>query len=477
MAEEVDEVEAKLKKAGFEKPHWVEISKAQMYMTDFPEPATSYRMVYESYQISMEETYFWILNYLGEGVGFPVVEKVTDIFAASEYSALGGVAQQRISMQQEKVSQFMHTIAKLVRELFQLVREVRILDERLAYYVDAASRSKKNFIDAQITLKGIFVDQVEGGAKSPSSVYGMSREVQFTTLPDLFFMTNVENTEQIPDAVEKLAFNRKVKEVLKRKIYAFMRWKEFTYTEQSTRRKFTLQYLRQHFDVILMYMNWIKPYLKTIKRMQTDQRKTDMPDLVGAFEGAMIETEFFGISKLEGSGKYYSVIDAHILFRVRPSLSYNQEHYQRGPIHVGRAEISLRSYAWTQKEIDAYKKYREEEAMDLLGMVDKNIEDAMKYLGNELKTYLRESGEPSHFETPNKVENPKKKPGEMGSIFSGFKELFGSLVPKNEKKPKKKSKTDAMKEKDDKDKAADNAAKMMWLIYKNFKKGHKMIAW
>jgi len=480
MAEEVEE---KLESAGF-KPHWVEVGKDQLYMTDFPDigkDGRCRRLVYESFQISMEETYFWILNYLREGIGFSQVDKITDTFSASEYSALGGVAQQRISMQQEKVSQFMHTIAKLVRELFQLVRELRILDERLAYYKDAESKSIRNFVDAQITLKGIYVDQVEGGAKSPSSVYGMSREVQFTTLPDLFFMTNVEKTEDIPEAVEALAFNRKVKEVLKRKLYAFMRWKEYTGKEQTSRRNFTLQYLRQHFDTILMYMQWTKPYLKTIKRMQADQRKSDMPDLVGAFEGAVIETEFLAHYKPEGAGKYFGIIDVHIEFRVKPTLSYTQEHYQRGPIHVGRAEITMRTYAWDEKQIENYIKYRKDESFDLLKMVDKNIEDSMNYLGEELKKYLREAGEPSIFEKPQeKKPQTGKKKGEIGSIFGGFKELFGSLVPSGgdvKGKPKRKSKAVIMKEDNEKKDAYKYAKAGMWLIYKNYKKAHKMISW
>ena len=41
---------------------------------------------------------------------------------------------------------------------------------------------------------------------------------------------------------------------------------------------------------------------------------------------------------------------------------------------------------------------RENEAFDLISMMDRNLSDAMDYLGEELKKYLKEAGEPSTFD-------------------------------------------------------------------------------
>ena len=72
-----------------------------------------------------------------------------------------------------------------------MVRELRVIDERLAYYNEAEAESKKPMDkrgkSSEITLKGIFIDLVQGGGKSAASVYGMSRELEFITLPDIFF--------------------------------------------------------------------------------------------------------------------------------------------------------------------------------------------------------------------------------------------------------------------------------------------------
>src|SRR3989344_5455374 len=363
--------------------------RASYIPTGYPRPARRYRLHYEGYNISIEEPYFYILHYLRYFSGFPYIDKITDVFAAAENSAFFGSAQQRLGLQQDKVSQFLATIGKMVRELFQLVRELRILDERLSYYYDSFTISKSSE-SAEITLKGIWVDLVEQGAKNPASVYGMAREVQFTTLPDLFFSTHPKKQEDVDEVVERErgAFNRKVREVLKRKLRSFLAWKEHTFEELKNRRVFTLKYLRQHYEVIKMYMAWVKPYLYNIRRLQLDQSKTETADLLIAFESSMIEVEILA----RKPGKVNECILIHYLFRTRPEMNYSQE-YQRGPIHVGRVEIDFRAYGWTDKEIENYKKMSDQEDFQLLGVIDASVKAAMESLGDELMRYLKEAGE------------------------------------------------------------------------------------
>src|SRR3989338_99316 len=150
--------------------------------TGFPISKLTYKVVHQIFNQSIEENYFWTMEFLRTHEGFSDLTKITDMFGASEHSAFFGSAQQRLGLQQDKVSQFLATIGKMVKELFQLVREIRILDERLGYYVDSSDATSKSRESAEITLKGIWIDLIEQGAKNPASVYGMSRELQFTTL-------------------------------------------------------------------------------------------------------------------------------------------------------------------------------------------------------------------------------------------------------------------------------------------------------
>ena len=82
-------------------------------------------------------------------------------------------------------------------------------------------------------MKGLYVDLVEGGAKNAASVFGLARELQFTILPDLFFSTHPRKIEDVKRVVDEMKFNVKVKEVLKRKLYAYMRWRDSTEQEMN----------------------------------------------------------------------------------------------------------------------------------------------------------------------------------------------------------------------------------------------------
>src|SRR3989338_458218 len=425
---------SKLSKYGFTEETAEETRKNPSIPTGYPKPSRRYRLHYEAYNISIEEPYFWILHYLRYFQGYHHIEKITDVFAAAENSSFFGANQQRLGLQQEKVSQYLATIGKMVRELFQLVRELRVIDERLSYYADSYSNSRSQE-SAEITLKGIWVDMVEQGAKNPASVYGMAREVQFTTLPDLFFSTHPRRQEDVDEVVERErgAFNRKVREVLKRKLRSFLAWKEHTFEELKTRRVFTLKYLRQHYEIIKMYMTWAKPYLKNIQRLSLDQKKVDTADMIVAFETSMIEVEVLARKPMKDSG-INQVMLVHYLYRTRPEMSYTQE-YQRGPVHIGRVMIDYRAYVWSDEEIKKYKSMRDEEDFRLLEVIDSSIKAAMDAMGDELMKYLKEAGEDIGTLKPKEV--PAKYYGPLTSVLKGFSGTFHTPKPKRPKVDKK----------------------------------------
>jgi hypothetical protein len=445
--------------------------------TGFPEPVHRYRIVLEAFNKSIEELYFWVNDNIRVSEGFHDVVKITDIFAASEQSSFFGTAQQRLGMQQEKVSMFLATIGKMVKELFQLVREIRILDERISYYTDSFVIDSKSRESAEITLKGIWIDMVEQGAKNPASVYGMSRELQFTTLPDLFFSIHPNSISEIDSVVDALDFNRKLKEVLKRKLRTFMEWKKSTFSELTTRRTFTVKYLRQHFDIIKMYLSWVKPYMRNIRRMEMVDR-TQSNDLISAFEGSIleIETMYYKLPPTHGEAKeirfnkhIYTVIVAHFYYRTRPSMNYQQE-YQKGPLHLGLTDITLRAYAWKKEDIEKYIKMKQDEEISLLKSIDESVKAAMEALGEDLENYLKEAGEKEPFEKQSLKDKAKKAADPFTSIFGGFKDSFSAIsggkkgvnpaIIDNEKKI-----------------ASSNGRRSLWQVYKNFKKTHGMLAW
>jgi len=459
-----------LKEMGFKEEVWEEF-KDQFIPTGYPAPLKRYRITWEAPNLSMEEAYFWCVNYMGD-LSYPNVYKLIDVFAASENSAFFGVSQQRIGLQQDKVSQFLATIGKMVKEIFQLVRELRIIDERLTYYKESYEGKES----AEITLKGIWIDMVEGGAKNPASVFGMAREVQFTSLPDLFFSTHPKKSEEVDEFVEKHrgGFNKSVKNALKRKLKMFMIWKEKTYEELKTRRIFTLKYLRQHYSIIKMYLAWVKPYLKHVRRLTLDEEKVLTPEMVSAFEGSMVEVEFLAtklpvdINTKKQNKIYNSCLLCHFLFRTRPSMSFQQEGYQRGPIHIGKLEMNFRAYSWTKEQIKKFLELREKEDLELMRSISETLAEAIDAMGGELESYLKEA--------EGKKEEEEKKAKKTGALQKLRMEFLGPPKPKKEK-VKKPARIPEIASEKDKSTAGSAAKADLFLLFKNFKKAHQMIMW
>ncbi|MBN2052699.1 hypothetical protein JW756_04300 [Candidatus Woesearchaeota archaeon] len=448
--------------------------------TGYPAPFKRYRLVVEAANLSIEETYYWLLNYMKQESSYPHIEKLTDIFTASEQSAFWGAAQSRVGIQQDRVSNYLKGISEMIKQLFQLVRELRILDEKLE-----PRKHWGKIAAADVALKGEYTDLVEnrGQQIQPGSIYHLAQSVGFTILPDLFFNTHIYSIDDLDKTIDAMKFNKNVKQVLRRKMYAFINWKLKSDQELENRRVFTLKYLRQHWNVIKMYMNWVKPYLKNIARLQMNPEMNESPELISSFETSITEIELLAYK--DSTTSYHPTLIATFRHRTRPDLSFQRDQYaHKGPIHVGVVEVTLRGYGWTKSQIEAYKKMKKEEDMMLLGMVDESVKAAMDALGEDLEKYLYEAGE-KEFEEKRKAkeaaEKKKKRQGDMSlgagmfepflAVFQGFGEMFSLFAP-TELFGKKKEKT-----KGDPKGAAKAASAEMYQMYKNYKKAHAMLSW
>lgn len=453
-------------------------SNQQYYPTRFPKPGWRLKLVHESFNLSMEDLYYWSINHIRQDQGFPFMMKVTDIFTAAENSAFFGQSQYRLSIQEDRASGFLRGISELVRTLFQIVRELRNIDERLQAYKDW--RKSKS---ADSTLKGYFADFAEnkGGQVQPGSIYHLANQVGYTVLPDLFFNTTVYKIEDIDRIMNDLKVNKNVKNVLKRKLYQFITWKEKTERELEARRKFQIKYLRQHFLVIKTYIGWVKPYLRHIKRLTMNEKQLDSPDIVSSFESSTIEIETIAYKPLPKK-KFYSVVLMSYEFTTRPTMPYRQENYQ-GPVHVGRGKMTMRSYGWTMEQIQAYKNMRDYEDLELLSLVDEQLRAAMEMLGDDLDNYIKEaegtikeekkvsSGKPKL--TPIRSDDSVFEP--FVSVFKGFFDMGKLFLPANFKgvsAPKSAGPDPNMIKS-----AIKGANGAMWQVYNNYKKSHGLLSW
>ncbi len=480
-----------LKKYHFSEEH-AELHNGYSESTGFPNPMYRHRLVHEAMNQYIEDAYFWTIDHLRYDFGYNKFHKISDVFAASEQSAFFGVSEQRLGLQQDKASGYLRGISEMVKSLFQLVRELRIIDERLSYYKNTYQRmNDEGGMGSEITLKGIWVDQVEGGTKNAGSVYGLAQTVGFSVLPDIFFRVRVNDrgADKVPsgpqydrkmseiiDAIDKevdsmKGFNEKMKEVLKRKLVQYYTWKMRTYRELEQRRLFSIKYLRQHYDTIKLYIGWIKPYLRNINRLQLDQNRMDSADLVSAFEGATVEIEVLCQKKKPGANLHQVAI-FHLFYRTRPGLNYQQEGYQRGPAHTGRYDWTLRGYVWNDNQIKNYLRMKDEEDLRLLSSINDSLKAAMDSLGEELKKYLEEGGE--LIERKQNIEMPQR-PGmfdPFSAVFSGF----GGLLKGSDKAPRPK-KVDAEDLDLEMKQVTGELDSTLYTTYKNYKKLHGMLTW
>lgn len=446
-------------------------------------PVAQQKIMVEQMGAGAESSYFWLLNFLRHpnGLGYDV-EKTSDVFSSTEMSSFFGAVEERKQRQQERVSQYLATLGSMTKSVFQMIRELRIMDERLEYY----EKSYKEDEAAEITLKNIWTNIVEGGAESPTSIFGMARRLGFVIVPDLFFKINPKKgsagVDKEVEALKNEGINARVRSVLKHKLLEYYVWKEKTYKELKWGKNFRLKALNQHYQSMKMYIKWVKPFLKNVQRLELTQ--TNEPEMVTAFETNMIKLELFarrstydmptdrGLVERKFKDKI-PCIKVEIKFVAMPEMAFQKE-YQRGALHVGKTEITIQGYVLSPKDIENYKKSKEMEDLDILKYVDASLES----LGDELKKYLIESGEVTAGQLGEKPKEEKKfylkdvaEP--FTNIFKGLNEMFGGLKWAPEDKEKKSSYYEQEQEKE----AAGVVKVQVYTLYDVYKKTHGMLSW
>lgn len=466
---------------------WAETVREGMEPTFYPIPMQRHHIIFESPRYGVEPIYFWCLNHMDHDVGYTDIIKITDVFAAAEHSSFFGAGAQRKSIAQDRVTQFLATTGKMIKEMFQMVRELRWIDERLAIYKEAL---EKKSISAERTLKGLYVDLVDGvvqGQRTGSNLWTMAQQLQFTTLPSLFFNLHPKDTSEIDDVVDKQAsgMNKQVQGVVRAKLQQYMQWRNATYEEMKHRRKFMINYLAQHFSIIRMYMQWAKPYLKRIQALSEEEYHMKGPNVIKSFETSFIEIEILGkksvpVGKVT-ENKKFAVMIMSLEFQTSPSMSFSKEGgYHRGPSHMGTAKMWWRCYAWTQDEIDRYVKMKREEDLELMKVIDKQLMDAMEALGDSLRGYLEAAGQKwpeatKGLDLPRPEQEGILEPfRQVGKAFAepakalidGIKNSWYVFFPKKEEAAEEPAAG-----------SVEFLTRMfMYIHYKNFKKSHKMLA-
>ena len=464
-------------------------------------PGKIFRLVNEKYGEQVEPAYFWLLGWFRDDLKAKEMIKVVDTFSASDTSVFMTKVGQSLAGVQTRISETLRTIGILTKELFKFAYEMKILEERMSLIYDGEKFSKENPFTgnvnqpplnyAEMTLKDRYINLVEGGTKNPGSVYGLGSQVGFILVPDLFMRLDVfseEDVGRVMKQIEAAQIPTKVCEVLGRKLRSYQAWRSATKRQLEHRAAFLLTYLKQHYNAIKLHAQWLRPYLQSAKRLQWSLKMKESPELIAAIEQSIIEIEL--INKVGPPlGEHFPVVNLYMTYRTFPETQYVPQ--QRGDVtrHTGRYEVELRGRSMTQDQITAYKILKEREEFELIGDIDRNLEQAIGEFGDSVQRYLKmdDIKNKNYQDFVKMILEGKKKTDEripekqklefykgaaepFTSLFGGFKEMFTSLVPIGALKFEKKA---VSKEYE----ALKTANQKTWLTYMIFKKAHRFIQW
>ncbi len=447
-------------------------------------------LIEEDYDGKIEPKYFWIIGFMRDDLGMKEILKILDTYSASEASGFYQKMGAGIGGLQDRVGNYMGTVGNLLKNFFKYMREMKILKSFLTLIEESNKimGDRKFVIDlhsdfknaAEIALKARWIDVVEGGTQNKGSVLGLAQQVGFGTLPQLFFHTHVRKPEDVADAVKNYEkeMPQMVRDILIRKLKEYMHWREDTYTAYIHRKNILLANIKQIYYSIKTYIEWLKPLLRTLKRMQMDSDMKDSADILAAIEQSIIEVRLFG--KAAKNGKYNGIVDVSLRFRTFPEARYDQRSQSNVITHSGRIELVLRSRIMTDDQIAAYKVWQEKDDVDLLTGYLEISEDNLNDMAKDMWTYITEAEKEKSDKEPKKEEKKEKPSGKayepFVEIFRGFRDIGKVFIPDIKSGADKK---DAAKSDDEKDKkdAREDAAKKLWTLYNVYKKSNRMVTW
>ena len=440
----------------------------------------NYALVYDSLSEGLEPIYFWLLDFMQEsypsGIGMEEVTKSKDEYEAAVGSGFFSDLGVKATRMQEQAMKMMATINTVIRSIINLIYDLREFDIRLETYTDLKAQDEGKRDAAEISLRVIWMDQVDI-KRGRGSINMLARELQFVTLRDAFLYAKDEKD------VENLDLNDRVKRILKSRLNEYLKWKGYSEKELTKRYNIEKSYLKSQINSLKHYTAWVKPYLIAAKKLGMANFSTasgmSNPNIVNLFNNMEIQLSLFGKKELKPERvnpafrglkldkKYYSCIEVEIKFRTVPRAAQSQQGLVY--VHSGRTELNFRAYSFSEKELEEINKLQVEEDLELIeGMTDVSL----KEIQEDIEHYLGK---------PEKEEEKKKEKIKFPSPFSGITEGFKQALKPLSYAAKifkfKPALDKGFKEEQIKGAAKKQAEALLYVLYDVYKKSHGMVVY
>lgn len=496
-----------------------------------PMKNSNFNIILEDASLRADKMYFWLLDHVQDVHSPEEIIKTEDSIIFSETSQFGGQYSQIRGGKQQVAQQYLKTISEVMRGLFPLIYEIKQSDELIAMYEAANkygelsllvnkkenknsefNKKMESYFAAERVLRDKWASEVDGGKLFTFSKPQSQQGPGYVLLPHWFFSTKIRNPkddeswpevikEKIDKMLEDKNVNNEIGNVLSNFFMRFKMWQNESFNQLLATREVKVAYLRQQYANIKLYIEWLKPMLKTIKYMTNRHGRSDAykdrpdldPNLLLGLDTTKMELQF--IARFEAQGNYIPVIRITMNHQTS-SLTFNIGG-QNQNIPFGANDMKMDGFVWTKEQWELYQFKKEFDEFEIL----ESLLGSMKDVRREIEKYLKEGIDTSYHDhlkerypesytssTIDKLaKNKAKNKGFGGDIFQPFTELgkglgaglkpFGSLFTF---KPGFFSSKDAQEEWDDtkhKQKALAIAKKKTWKVYDIFKKAHKCVTW
>ena len=436
----------------------------------------SYNLGYDSIGEGVEPLYFWILDFMKDtepsGLGMDEVVKNQDEYEAAVGSGFFSDLGAKATRMQDQAMKMMATINTVVRSIINLIYDLREFDIRLETYEDLHSQNQDKREGAEISLRVVWMDQVDI-KRGRGSINMLAAQLQFVTLRDSFLYAKDEND------VDNLDLNDRVKRILKSRLNEYLKWR--SYSEKELRKRYNIEksYLKSQINSLKHYTSWVKPYLIAAKKLNMTNflTKSGMqnPNIVNIFNNMELRLNLLSkkefkpedirqdLVNLKLDKKYYSCIEVEIIFRTVPRSTQSQQGTVY--VHGGKTEINMKAYSFSDKELEEIKKLQFEEDLEL---IEEMVDVSLKEIQEDVKKYL-----------DNKPEEEEKEKVKFESPFKGLSDGFKQAITplKYVKNVFKMAPDQENFDKIMKQSALKKAESLCYVLYDVYKKNHGMMTW
>ena len=426
------------------------------------------QITYDSFSEGLEPAYFWVHDFMKQ-IALKV-SKTREEFEASVGSAFFSDVGQKATRMQEQAMKMMGSINTVIRSIINILYDLKEFDIRLKNYDDYKNKTGEEKRAALLTLKQIWMDQVDI-KKGVGSINGLSQQLQFVTLRDAYL------TADTIANIKELDLNDRVKRILQTKLQEFEGW--LTTSDEELHKRYNIEraYLKSQVASLKVYADWTRPYLIAAKKL--GMKEFDKSDIISMFNNMEIEIELRGdremkiddlIEKEElplnaaTTQKIFACTFVKFMFRSVPHSVSTQQGYQYR--QGGRLDMYFYSFGLTEKEKKILEGAKEKEGFDL---IDDMLNTSIGALQKELVDYLDEKDGLKKRKEAEKEAEKKKEPslfklfiGSPGDLIKPFKSMFKSGG----------AYFDAIVLKKAQDEANNNA----FTVYDVYKKAHGMLS-